>query len=519
MELTRRNFLSRSAEVALAGFVMPGLESLVMANEAAADLGALTVPAGKQYPGVPFGVQAGEVNGGSAVIWSATDRPGAQMVVQYSTRSDFKDATTVKGPRSIERNGYATSVVLDDLPRGEQIFYRVSYNSGDSKSPSLVGTFKTPATVHQEMNIILSGDTAGQGYGINPDIGGMPLYRVMASHAPDVFVHLGDNIYADGPIPQEMTLADGRLWKNVVTEQTGKVAETLPEFIANWQYNLLDVNVLRFNRTIPVISCWDDHEVKNNFDLQQAIEDDRYQTVRDMKTLAANGRDAYLAWTPVQPGKHGESFKQFSFGPTAEIIRLDLRSYREANTPILDRASPILGRDQTAWFKQALKTSTATWKLIACDMPIGLVVPDGDGVDAIANGDGKVRGREHEIADILRFIKHEGVQNVVFFTADVHYAAAHRYNPDVAVFQDFNPFYEFVSGPIHAVTGSQKKLDNTFGIEIEYASRAAGSEDLSPLDGAQYFTKVHIDAEQVLTVELRDLADRVLYTKQLTPSA
>lgn len=517
MEISRREFLSRSTEVALAGFVLPGLDSLVMANEAAADLGALTVPAGKRYPGLPFGVQSGEVDGGRAVIWSATDRPGARMIVEYSTRSDFAGSATVRGPRSNASNGFATSIQLDNLPRGEHIFYRVSYRSGEVESPALVGTFKTPAVVHSELSFILSGDTAGQGYGINPDIGGMPLYRVMASHAPDAFVHLGDNIYADGPIPAEMRLTDGRLWKNVTTETKGKVAETLPEFIASWQYNLLDVNVLRFNRTIPVISCWDDHEVKNNWDPTQKIQDDRYTRVQDIRTLAVNGRKAYLAWTPVRPGKAEESFKQFSFGPTAEIIRLDLRSYRTANTPVQDGASPILGRDQTTWFKAALKNSTSTWKLIACDMPLGLIIPDGEGVDAVASGDGKVQGREHEVADILRFIRRNDIQNVVFFTADVHYAAAHRYNPAKAQFQDFNPFYEFVSGPIHAVTGSQKSLDTTFGIEVEYSSRKAGSAELSPLDGMQYFTKVAIDREQVMTVELRDMADKVLFTKKLLP--
>jgi alkaline phosphatase D len=46
--------------------------------------------------------------------------------------------------------------------------------------------------------------------------------------------------------------------------------------------------------------------------------------------------------------------------------------------------------------------SQATWKVIAADMPIGLVVVyDVDrkwGIEAIAQGDGPARGRELEIA-------------------------------------------------------------------------------------------------------------------------
>jgi len=54
------------------------------------------------------------------------------------------------------------------------------------------------------------------------------------------------------------------------------------------------------------------------------------------------------------------------------------------------------------------------------------------------------------------------VANVVWVTADVHYAAAHRYDPNHAVFQDFSPFWE--SSPARstpapsAPTGSTQRL-------------------------------------------------------------
>jgi alkaline phosphatase D len=88
-----------------------------------------------------------------------------------------------------------------------------------------------------------------------------------------------------------------------------------------------------------------------------------------------------------------------------------------------------------------LANSRATWKVIAADMPISLlVVYDVDrkwGVEAVAQGDdGPPRGRELEIADLLSFIKRTGVRNTVWITADVHYTAAHYYDPNKAVFQD-----------------------------------------------------------------------------------
>jgi alkaline phosphatase D len=62
--------------------------------------------------------------------------------------------------------------------------------------------------------------------------------------------------------------------------------------------------------------------------------------------------------------------------------------------------------------------------VIASDMPLSLIVyddgPNKKGSEAFAQGDGPPRGRELEIADILRFIKTSGVTNTVWLTADVH---------------------------------------------------------------------------------------------------
>ena len=116
------------------------------------------------------------------------------------------------------------------------------------------------------------------------------------------------------------------------------------------------------------------------------------------------------------------------------------------------------------------------------------------GSEAFAQGDGPPRGRELEIADILRFIKTSGVVNTVWLTADVHYAAAHYYNPDKAQFQEFDPFWEFVSGPLHAGTFGPNELDNTFGPEVKFI-KAPGldKQNLPPSAGMQFFGHVRID--------------------------
>ena len=154
-------------------------------------------------------------------------------------------------------------------------------------------------------------------------------------------------------------------------------------------------------------------------------------------------------------------------------------------------------------------------------MPLGLIVRDGPGqLEAVANGNGPALGRELEIAHLLYFLKKKSVTNTVWFTADVHYAAAHHYDPSRARFTEFNPFWEFVAGPLHAGTFGPGQLDDTFGPEVKFASKAPGSpSNLPPSDGQQFFGQVRIDGKtQVMTVSLHNRNGKSLDTRDLVPA-
>jgi len=102
----------------------------------------------------------------------------------------------------------------------------------------------------------------------------------------------------------------------------------------------------------------------------------------------------------------------------------------------------------------------------------------------------------------------------------MHYTAAHYYDPNRAVFQDFDPFWEFVSGPIHAGTWGPAPLDNTFGPAaiFQQGCSAEQGENLAPCFGLQFFGHVAIDATtEVMTVTLKDVADRDLWSTQIEP--
>ena len=158
-------------------------------------------------PGVPFGVQTGEVTADRAIVWSVTDRP-ARMLVEYAATERFQSSRRVVGPAALPESGYTARVVLAGLPAGQDVFYRVTFlDLGDVKTTSapVEGRFRTAPVDSRDVTFVWSGDTAGQGWGINPEWGGMRLYEVMRGLDPDFFVHSGDMIYADGPLKPRST--------------------------------------------------------------------------------------------------------------------------------------------------------------------------------------------------------------------------------------------------------------------------------------------------------------------------
>ena len=213
-----------------------------------------------------------------------------------------------------------------------------------------------------------------------------------------------------------------------------------------------------------------------------------------------------------------------NYGPSLDVFFLDMRTFRGPNSPNRQDSdgpeSAFLGAGQLRWLKQQLLASKATWKVIAADMPIGILVRDGEtDFENLANGDGPALGRERELANLLSFIKHNGVKNVAWFTADVHYTAAHYYDPDKAQFQDFAPFWEFVSGPLNAGTFGPGDMDNTFGPQVVFVKAPdEGKKNLAPSEGLQFFGHTTIDGEsEVMTVNLKDLTGETLYSVELTP--
>jgi alkaline phosphatase D len=346
----------------------------------------------------------------------------------------------------------------------------------------------------------------------------MRSYSTMLENRPDFFIHSGDHIYADCPIPAELKLPDGNIWRNIVTEEKSVVAHSLAQFRGNYKYNLLDDNLRAFNAQVPMLAQWDDHEVTNDWSPAGTADETGYAEDGTSRLVARAAR-AFHEFMPIRsiPAQAGRVYRKVGYGPLLDVFLIDMRSYRDSSWNKRDDRGEacILGPVQLAWLKRELAASNATWKVIAADLPIGLISED-----AIALGDGPPERRECEIADLLSFMKRAGVSNTVWLTADMHYTAAHHYDPNRAVFQDFEPFWEFVSGPLHAGTWAPGELDNTFGPRAMFQKGcgAEQGENLAPCFGLQFFGRVDIDGQSgIMTVTLKDVDDRALWSVDIEP--
>jgi alkaline phosphatase D len=513
--LGRRAVLRGAALTAAAGLALP-------ATRAAA--APAFVRSGR--PTLPLGVQSGDVRSQGAVLWSRADRP-ARLVAEISRDPSFRRARTVRGPVVTPATDLTGEIPLRGLPKGTDLHYRiraVDLDDDRRASAATVGRLRTAPGRGDDVRFLWSGDIAGQGWGVNEEYGGFRIADAMRARRPDFFLCSGDTVYADGPLAPTVALPDGSTWRNLVIPEKNKVAETLDEYRGQFRYNLMADNWRAFLAETPQIGQWDDHEVTNNWYPGEILEDDRYSEKR-VDVLAARARRAYHEYVPVariSPDPDGRVYRVVEYGPSLDVFVLDMRTHKDPNSvnDETDRDGGVLGDRQTAWLLHELRRSRATWKVIAADLPLGLVVPDGAAAqEGIAQGDGGAPlGRERDIATVLAGLRRLGIRNHVWLTADVHYTAAHHYSPDRATFQDFDPFWEFVSGPLNAGGFGPNALDGTFGPEAAFVA-APPRANVSPAEGHQFFGEVAIDGHtEALTVTLRDVGGAALYTKVLEPA-
>ncbi len=372
---------------------------------------------------LPNGVASGDVTHTTAVLWA---RASASGVVTFDVARDNSfDEILVRASVDVQDVMVPAKVLVDGLSPGAQYAYRATDSAGRF-SP---GTFTTPhAYGVAGLRFGVSGDWRGE-------LGPYPAVSNVSDRALDLFVALGDTIYADFPSPavpieQATTLEQFRAKHDEIYRTRFGVA---------W---LADVRA-----STALLATIDDHEVTNDFSggASPAV-DDRFDDTAALVNetdLYNNGMQAFHEYHPLREEFYGSTgdpvtagkrklYRQRTYGLDAALFLLDARSFRDAPVVSLAPGSTdttiagfleasfapgrtMLGAVQIAALERDLLDAEAngvTWKFVLVPEPIQNFGP--------FFAEDRFEGYAAERTRLLRFIHDHDLHNVVFVAADIH---------------------------------------------------------------------------------------------------
>ena len=270
------------------------------------------------------------------------------------------------------------------------------------------------------MRLLWSGDLGARGHCGARRYG---VFDTMATRRPDLFLFVGDTVYADHPC--------------AALPGAEAAADTFEGFRARYRHNLSDPAVQAFLRGTSVTAIWDDHEVRGNF-------------AGPRQPLMPVGRAAFLASWPVatSPTHPTRLYRSRRWGALLEIFVLDTRQYRSSNWAPDGPDKTMLGAAQRRWLVDGVTASTAVWKVVVSSVPLSL--PKGWPISdswAPRNVLGYRTGFARERDEILSLLQAAGTRNLVVLAADVHFAAAIAHTPGPGF-----RVWELVAGPLAAGT-------------------------------------------------------------------
>jgi alkaline phosphatase D len=318
----------------------------------------------------PMGIQAGAVRQDGALLWTRLEGLASTRLRVWRDAADgnmqlAKDVTLTPDAKGYVRtniDGLAPATWYDygffDEALGQRTAlgrFRTAYPD-DWKEPML---FAASACTNRRMQpwVALS---------------------ATATQNPDLFLHLGDISYNDSA-----TVADEfrALWKNALTDPGYRALLTKTGWYA----------------------VWDDHEIANDLDPEMT------DPVR-----MATAKDSFFENIAQQRGDHGELWRSYSWGGTAEFFLLDCRTERKPST-IGTPDAQYLSRAQLDWFKGALKASKAHFKVVLNSVPITRFPPPLWGVQ-----NDRWQAYEAQREELLNFIVDENIEHVLFMSGDFH---------------------------------------------------------------------------------------------------
>lgn len=257
------------------------------------------------------------------------------------------------------------------------------------------------------------------------------IFNHMALEKSDLMVWLGDQTYLLGLQHAAGQCPDGK-------------DDWLNEDMAFDRYKFYRKYHDKLTMAMPQLAIVDNHDLgPNEFD-------------KTMPTLAKT-KKVYMDWwqnpqylsTPEGQGLHSSYVYK-----DVEFFLTDNRSYRTGT-------AAHFGPDQYLWLTNALKNSTATFKVIINGTPTFAANQNSTGRNFCASQQGK---------DLVKFIQDNNINGVLSYSADLHTLGFWSREGDVKY-----PLYDLIDGQINSDTSANGSvtLDNTAPVMLLSGGRHA----------------------------------------------
>ena len=399
---SRRRFLASAGGLAVATILAPAsLDQALAGTRRLRRFGEASFP---------DGVISGDPTPDGAVLWTRLGGVDGSGSVQVEVAKDpgFRKVVATKNIATNEARNFTAKAAVKGLEPHERYFYR--FVTQTSNSP--VGRFQTALPAGSKETVRFAFFSC-QEY----TFGYYNAHALMAKDDLDFVLNLGDYIYSDrffGP-PQGVRAAN-------FTTSMGFTAITLDEYRQRYQVYRSDKNLRRLHAQFPMISCWDDHEVQDDY----SGGDPTGGTVSGDPYTPQRRADAYRAFfeqMPTFPIGTSRLYHRAGFGKTLELFVLDERQYRASNPcgdkpgpPCADLDAPrtMLGTAQLPFLQSGLTTSKATWKVIANEVIMSVLKADATSLADYDAWDGYPVEREAILSTVAK------TEGVVFASGDYH---------------------------------------------------------------------------------------------------
>lgn len=229
-----------------------------------------------------------------------------------------------------------------------------------------------------------------------------PIWDTIATHKPDLFILMGDNVYIDSTNPEEM-------------EQAYQALANEPHFS-------------QFRKEVPIVATWDDHDygISDSGKEFQGKHETKKAFIKFFNYPELKQMD------PQQGGIFHSRWVDFN-NKKIQIIMLDTRWYRDQQVasyltdaqrkalnlgpyqPSLDKTTTILGSQQWAWLEKELQ-KPADLRILVSSIQFLAEFP---GWETWANF-------PHERKKLLDMLHQYNNDNIVILSGDIHRAEMSR---------------------------------------------------------------------------------------------